>query len=104
MMCEVNKKWRRRAAAQTAGEAGEDSPSQLQSFPSLLWSQMYHRLVHFLGCGVGAGGYCVLRWRHRHTAEFVASRYLTPSKKMESTAGILADYYIKTKPYQNEGI
>ncbi len=82
------------SGAMTETEA--DTPTQLLFMPSLLWSQIYHKLVHFLDHGVGAGGYRVLRWKHRCIAELVASRYLTPAEKMKSTAGILADYFLKT--------
>lgn len=81
----------------------EDSPSQLKSIPSVLWSQIYHRLGHFLERGVGAGGYPVLRWSHRHTAEFVAARYLSSTKKIESISRTLADYFMETPQQSQKG-
>jgi len=87
------------------GEANEDVSSPLiQTLPSLLWSQLYHKLVHFLGHKVGSGGYQVLHWRTRHTSEFVTSRYLTPDRKMKAIAGTLADYFMrKTNSESIEG-
>ena len=83
---EVNQLWKKRGAT-------VPDNSRLTYIPPMLWSRFYHSLSPLLELRMGAGGYLVYCWSHRHLKESAEEHYLTPEVVAHERYGKLAEYF-----------
>ena len=98
-MEDINQKWKERRNLAT--ESWGHYP-QLKTVPSLLWSQVCHRLGPITEPRMGSGGVQVIQWSHKYLTEYASSRYLGSEHQRKDIYDSLADYFMGKYAFQTK--